>query len=286
MSRFHLMALAAVTALFLQSCSPPSVGSGSSSGELADGVSAGTAPYALLELSTGTVTYRASLSDAATNPAYRFNQMVFRRVGPAGANVFVGIYEVTQAQWGIISSIGPGFTQPWLAIDTSVVQTTAYGNTNPAYNISYDELAIVLAGYTPATRVRLAAPTSAQWEAAVGTSTGYSWGATAARSPLAAQAVVRETVLDATTVVARTGGSGLVDSGGPLAVGSRSPSSQGIYDIHGNVWEWTAGGTEVRGGSWYDAASLARAEVRAGAGQGLAADVDHALIGARLVLLP
>jgi len=42
----------------------------------------------------------------------------------------------------------------------------------------------------------------------------------------------------------------------------------------------------VRGGSWYDTASLARAEVRAGAGQGLAADVDHALIGARLVLIP
>ena len=285
MNRFRLMALA-VSALFLQSCSPPSVGGGSTSGELADGVSAGTAPYALLELSTGTVTYRASLPDAATNPAYRFNQMVFRRVGPDGAKAFVGIFEVTQAQWSTLSSIGAGLTQPWLAIDTNVVQATAQANINPAYNIAYDELAVVLSGYAPTSRVRLMTPTSAQWEAAVGTSTGYSWGATAARSPLAAQAVVRETVLDATTVVARTGGSGLVDSGGPLAVGSRSPSPQGIYDIHGNVWEWTAGGTEVRGGSWYDAASLARAEVRAGAGQGLAADVDHALIGARLVLIP
>lgn len=263
MSRFrpiHAVALAGAV-LVLAGCP-----GGAVSGALNDIVSRATAPYALLDLASGTVEYRLEVADAATNATYRDGKMVFRRVGTGTNECFVGIFEVTQAQW---IRLDPD--APWLTVDAAVVPGAPADN-RPAYAIDFLSLSSAVASYNPSGSGRLAIPTLAQWHLAAGTTSGWTWGAGTTRAQLDAAAWVYET----------TNG-----TGGPRAVGTLAASSLGFYDLHGNVWEWTQD-TTVHGGSWRDGwrSSRVDVEVDAAAHQGVDANLEHALIGARLVLLP
>lgn len=254
---------------------------GSSTGAITHQIGLGTAPYVVLDIPSRTLTYLRDVPDLVSNAAYRDSKIVFHRVGSGSEQALIGVFELTQGQW---VRIDPLSSTPWDApITSGLVPATAAGTGYPAFNLTADDLSTALVAFAIPGGSHLAIPTSAQWRTASGVSSGYTWGPVADRAHLVAQAVVRETRVSAANLAATTT---QIDTGGPAMVASLSPSGKGIYDLHGNVWEWVDSGTRVKGGSWYDPASLARVDADADVGQGLTPDVDHVLIGARLVLVP
>ena len=141
-------------------------------------------------------------------------------------------------------------------------------------------------------------PTEAEWEyvARAGSAAPFGFGAAADPS----QGNFRGVYPSAASAGAAAAGG---DHYGSQAVGSYAPNAFGVFDMHGNVAEWTldhyngrlAGGTQVdpapradgsriavRGGSWQDFAS----RVRCAARDERHANSQSSAIGFRVVLAP
>lgn len=256
---------------------------GSTTGKLSGSVSSGTAPYAVLDLGSRAVTWHLALPGGDASPALRSDKIAFRRVRIGSGEVLIAVFELTQAQW---TAIAGAASQPWAAVPDAVcdstVAVTVAGN-RPAYNLDHETVATELAAFTLDAGRRLRLPTDAEWTAACGVGTGWWWGGTATAAQIAANAAVREGI---NTVDASRLDAAGVDSKGPLPVGSRAPNPFGLYDIHGNVWELVQGGAQARGGSWRDSAWQSRAESTLGSSELFHHELDYALVGARLVLVP
>ena len=160
-----------------------------------------------------------------------------------GRDFYIGKYEVTQAQWksvmGTLPDIGHGV-----------------GDDSPVYYVSWNDIAgpggflqKVNALLEPA---KLRLPTEAEWEyaARAGTTTPFSFGD------------------DPSCSLTDCSPCELFDKylwwcgsddpfHGALPVGSRAPNPWGLFDMHGNVWEWvqdtyhsTYAGAPADGSAW------------------------------------
>jgi sulfatase modifying factor 1 len=176
--------------------------------------------------------------------------------------------EVTQDQWQAVMGNNPsGFR----------------GGSLPVENVSWDDAQEMVCKLNQVVRppngLKFALPSEAQWEYAcrVGTQTAYSFGGELTKQ-------------DAN-----------YDSDQTVAVKSYRPNRWGLYDMHGNVWEWCEdwwvkrlqGGVDPvvaasgvlrvrRGGSWYRNAVYCRAARRGGVEPGFRDDD----LGFRPALVP
>ena len=164
----------------------------------------------------------------------------------------------------------PVTQEVWAAI-MQENQSAFRGERRPVENVTWDDcqdflnrINLLFAGL--GLTLELTLPTEAEWEYAcrAGTTTRYAFGETI--SPGQANYYVEDAVRNAETSI----------------VGSFAPNSWGLFDMHGNVWEWcqdwyaaypAAGQVDpqgpaegltrvVRGGSWFSFAQRVRSASR------------------------
>ena len=175
----------------------------------------------------------------------------------------LSVHELTFAEWdACVVAGGCGGHEP--------VDLKGWGRgTRPVTNVSWDEARKYVSWLSAQTGAEYRLPSESEWEyaARAGTTTKYSWGE------------------EIGTNRANCDGCGSRwDNSRTAPVGSFRPNGFGLYDMHGNVWEWVAdcfyGSYEgapsdgsvwlsgdcdervLRGGSWYSFPRYLRAACR------------------------
>ena len=163
---------------------------------------------------------------------------------------YMGKYEVTQEQWQIIMGSNPSDTK---------------GARFPINKVSWNDCQEFIKKLNTKTNGGYRLPTESEWEYAcrAGTSTAYSYE-------------------DRITKGDANYGNGAADRESIKATGNYKPNAFGLYDMHGNVWEWCEdwkadypGGAVtdpkgpatgeyrvLRGGSFFNVGSFARSAFR------------------------
>ena len=168
-------------------------------------------------------------------------------------NYYIGVYEITQSQWSQVatnSSVAANstmeqFMRPMEKVCYNEIRNAANTTTaNAAYNWPNDPNPSSFLGLLRSkTGIDFDLPSEAQWEFAArsGNGVGY-WGdgsgilnaALDANLNLLGRYLNNPTSNSSTSPAATISPS----EGGSAIVGSYLPNAWGIYDMHGNVWEW------------------------------------------------
>ncbi len=130
---------------------------------------------------------------------------------------YIGVFECTQKQWQLVTRGNPSYYK---------------NDLNPVERINHDTTKEFLNTLKNKTGLAFDLPTEAQWEYAcrAGTTTAFNSGKDLT-NPNGADSALNEV---------GNGGGYNTDS----KVGSYKPNAWGLYDMHGNVWEWCL--------DWYD----------------------------------
>jgi hypothetical protein len=134
-------------------------------------------------------------------------------------------YEITQSQWKSVMGSNPSRFK---------------GSNNPVEKVSWDDIQGFIRKLNSQTGQRFRLPSEAEWEyaARAGTSSKWSWGNS--ESSAGSYAWYRS------------------NSGNKShPVGQKQPNGYGLYDMHGNVWEWVQdcwngsySGAPTNGSAW------------------------------------
>ena len=271
--------------------------------------------YMVVDLSGGMaakeypVSYLAEVPKDGWSDEYKTVKLVMRRIEPGtfmmgsptnevGRNnaetqhevtltksFYIGVFEVTQKQWERVMGDWPSFfcnetcrdARPVERLTYNDIRGAGYGSKWPATN-SVD-VASFMGRLRARTGLALDLPTEAQWEFAcrAGTVTALNSGKNLTTLEICPN------MAEVGRYRANTGEATLKsDTGtGTAKVGSYLPNAWGLYDMHGNVWEWcldwledypgsvldpvgvASGSSRVkRGGSWSDYAGYCRSANR------------------------
>ena len=201
--------------------------------------------YCVIDLSGGSsaqsypVAYMSAPPSEGFNTAeYKTAKLVLKRVDAGSFKMkdsmavtllskpfYMGLYEVTQRQWELVTgsnpcssiSCGEGDAYPVHKVSYDMIRGTSNGKNWPESNLV--DSSSFLGKLRDRTKLDFDLPTEAQWEYAcrAGTTTVFSYG----DDPNGAYMWYSRNSSHRTN-----------------EVGTRLPNKWGFYDMHGNVWEW------------------------------------------------
>jgi formylglycine-generating enzyme required for sulfatase activity len=195
---------------------------------------------------------------------------------------YVGVYTVTQAQWKAVMGTTVAQQRDRADKDSSLF---GVGDDHPMYFVSWEEAVDFCKRLSQKTGRAARLPAEAEWEYAcrAGSKTRFSFGDDTEYEQLT-EYVWYENNSDSKT----------------HPVGRKKPNGWGLYDMHGNVWQWCsdwagsygkeaqtdptgpASGSDrvLRGGSWNNNAHHCRSAIR----QGRSPDYRIHFLGFRVVV--
>jgi formylglycine-generating enzyme required for sulfatase activity len=182
---------------------------------------------------------------------------------------FMSKYPITQAQWQAVAAL------PQIEIFLNSEPSCFKGSNRPVEQVSWHEAREFCARLCQRSKHIYRLPSEAEWEYAcrAGTSTKFHFGDAIATN-LANYSKLNYAYQSPTSSIAQT-----------TEVGRFPPNAFGLYDLHGNVWEWCADNWHenyhgapqdgnvwtssinrayrmLRGGSWGDSSNSCRSSYR------------------------
>ncbi|MCZ8117638.1 MAG: SUMF1/EgtB/PvdO family nonheme iron enzyme [Microcystis sp. LE18-22.4A] len=194
----------------------------------------------------------------------KFNWEGFRRERPQHEVTvppfFMGKYPITQAQWKAIASRTDLKVKQDLDFKPAYFKDRPDSDRRPVEQVNWYDAIEFCARLSKLTGGEYRLPSEAEWEYAcrAGTPTPYYFGETITRE--LANYNASETYAEQAKGEYRT-----------TPVGQFPPNAFGLYDMHGNVWEWCADTwhdnyndncSPLRGGSWYTDPNYCRSAYR------------------------
>lgn len=207
--------------------------------------------YRVIDVSGGStseqypVSFLNAVPEGSWRDVYKTDKIVLRRIDGTNGVYYAGIFEITEAQWDKVMGGTSANTVPRSGVAYDAIRGDAETYVWPDSNV-VDPTSFIGRLRQKTSLATLDLPSESEWEyaARVGVTTTWLCGDS-------------ETGLDDYAWYSKN------SDGGTHPVGTRRANAWGLYDVHGNVWEWCLsryssddGRRVLRGGSYDSDASL------------------------------